>query len=158
MMLGPILFSACLITALASSSRWVNGELDRDDDFLKADNNIILSMDFRDLLANPGRFPPYGCSTCFPCSPFELSPPQVVNGQICFTASTKIPTQVSPCNTMDFYKLEIAVRECNEGCMMDVPCPAIVRSFRLLSLLIMCYPPIQSLPAKKVSPRIQSTG
>ena len=45
-------------------------------------------------------------------SPFVLSPPELNQlGQLCWTVSTKIPILYSPCNTMDFYKLMVPIRE-----------------------------------------------
>ena len=96
----------------------------RSDDHISRSMLIVSSLDVpkhpayrhrRDVLAYTGGpaagFPPFSCDKNLAVSPYLLSPPAVVNGQICFTVSVVTPTLKSPCNTMDFYKLIIEVGE-----------------------------------------------
>ena len=76
----------------------------------------LLPLTCRDLLQQAGRFPPFPCDNNIGTSPYLLSEPEVVNGQICFTVQVVTPDVVSPCNTMDFYKLILDVQPaCAKG-------------------------------------------
>jgi len=59
-------------------------------------------------------FPPFPCDTNLAISPYTLSPPIEEFGRICFIVNVVTPKKKSPCNTMDFYKLVLDVRESSE--------------------------------------------
>lgn len=62
------------------------------------------------------RFPPYSCENDIAVSPYLLSPLQRMNNMWCYTVAVTTPARVSPCNVMDFYKLELEVTpQCKDG-------------------------------------------
>ena len=73
-------------------------------------------------------FPPFPCVKNIGVSPYTLSPPELVNGQICFTVNVVKPSIISPCNKMDFYKLVLDVRKSSSSSIIHLVAAHTTRS------------------------------